>query len=165
MKSKQNHIKPIEVFGEIKVSGEKPPVWNDVCVAFGINPVAYFTYGDTIFNPSLLPYPPPDIIAHERLHMKQQMNMLPEEERTPENHNRGAALWWGKFLRDPAFRIDQESRAYGKQYAVICKATSSREMRFKYLQEMGGSLSGPLYNNCIGKVEAIQLIEKHSKGF
>jgi hypothetical protein len=159
---KPQRIKAPEITGTLKVSNEKPPVWDDVCVAFGIKPEAYFTYGDTIYNPSNLPLLP-DIVEHERVHMEQQLAFIPPERRIKGNENEGAALWWGKYLRDPAFRVDQESRAYGRQYEVICSVVKDRNQRHRYLMALARSLSGPLYNNSIGQVEAMQLIKSFAK--
>ncbi len=136
--------------GEVKILVEKPPVWDSVCTAFKINPVAFFTYGDTIYNPNNLNVPI-EIIAHEKVHMEQQ------------NYNdKDAALWWGKYLRDPQFRLEQEAKAYGKQYSVICSGTKDRNARFNYLTILAKSLSGPLYNNMATFNEAINIIKQNS---
>lgn len=154
--------KPITVEGEVKVSTEKPPCYNSVCLAFGIRPEVYFTYGDTIHCVGV-PYPSPDIVEHERTHMAQQLAMCGEgTEPTPENYERGAKLWWGRFLRDVDFRVDQEARAYGVQYATICKSTYNRQTRFTALQQLARSLSGPLYDRSIGFMDAMRLIREHS---
>jgi len=153
MKRFWNRRKPIVVNydgGEVKVLVEKPPVWDSVCTAFKINPIAFFTYGDTIYNPSNLNLPI-EIIAHEKVHMEQQ------------NHNeKDAALWWGKYLRDPQFRVDQEAKAYGKQYAVICSGLKDRNERCRYLTLLARSLSGPLYDNAVSFQTAMQLIKEKS---
>src|SRR3989338_9900589 len=148
---KPQYIKVPEITGSIKVSNEKPPIWDDVCGAFGIKPEAYFTYGDTIYNPSKLPLIA-DIIEHEKVHMEQQ-----------KHNDVDAALWWGRYLREPEFRLDQEARAYGRQYEVICSVVKDRNHRNRYLMALSRSLSGPLYNNSIGQVEAMQLIKSFAK--
>jgi hypothetical protein len=141
----------IETIGDVKVRYEKPPIWDNVCIAFGIKPVnVYFTYGDTIYNPDKLEIPV-EIIEHEKVHMEQQ------------NHNdTDAAIWWGKYLRDPIFRIDQEARAYGQQYKTYCSVVSDKNQRARYLFIIARSLSGPLYQNSISHSEAINLIRKFS---
>ena len=134
---------------EVKI--EKPPIWNDICFAFGIIPQkVLFTYGDTIYNPDNVKIPD-DIIEHEKVHMEQQ------------NHNvNDAALWWGKFLRDPAFRVDQESKAYAVQYRFVCKFVTDRNQRFNFRMELARLLSGPLYGNSISQKDAEKLIYKLS---
>ncbi len=154
-------MKPL-VEGDIKIEVARPPVFDDICVAFGINPInVYFTYGDTIYNPDNLPIPI-EIIEHEKVHMEQQLAFIPPERRIKGNESEGAALWWGKYLRDPEFRIDQEARAYAKQYAVIAEIVKDRNRRFNYLRQLASSLSGPLYKSSIGFLSAISLIKKHA---
>ena len=141
-----------DVQGEVKVSKEKPPVWKAVCQAFQINPVtAIFTYGDTIYNPNGVTLSAP-LIEHERIHMAQQ------------NHNdKDAALWWGRFLREPEFRIDQEARAYARQYDVMCEKIKDRNLRARVRINLANSLSGPLYGGTITHIDALNIISKFAK--
>ena len=130
---------------------EKPPIWDAVCATFNIRPVkAFFTYGDTIYNPDGINIPD-HIMVHEQVHQEQQTR----EGMTPE-------LWWGKFLRDKDFRIDQESEAYAVQYAYVCDNVKDRNQRYKFLYQTAKSLSGPLYDHCIGQMEAIALIKNRA---
>lgn len=146
---------------DISIVFGKPPVWDDVCSAFGIKPRAYFTYGTTIYVVDL-PEPPKDIIEHEKVHMQQQLEMLPEADRNADSHEVGAALWWGKFLRDPEFRIEQEAKAYARQYQVVCNHTPNRSVRFNALKNMAISLSGPLYNRVISLPNALTKISQYA---
>ena len=135
----------------MRIVNEKPPVWDAVCAAFHINPKGVlFTYGDAIYNPDGVQIPD-HIIEHEQVHEKQQKR----DGMTPE-------LWWGKFLRDKDFRLDQESEAYAVQYAFICKHLKDRNQRHKFLFNIALSLSGPLYDKCIGHMEAMALIKKRA---
>lgn len=137
---------------ETKISFEKPPVYDDICKAFGIIPRnVYFTYGDTIYNPDKLDIPL-EIIEHEKVHMEQQ-----------KHNDKDATLWWGKYLREPEFRLNQEARGYGRQYETICKIIKDRNHRDRYLRQLATSLSGPLYNNIISHIEAMKLIKSFSK--
>jgi len=87
---------------EIKIKIKKPPIYESACAAFSLDlRNIIFTYGDTIYNPSNLKLND-HTIEHEKVHMQQQGDH-------PD-------LWWGKFLRDPQFRIQQEAEAYGRQY-------------------------------------------------
>lgn len=148
---KQQRIKRPETDGSVKISFEYPPIYNDICAAFKIQPKnVYFTYGDTIYNPDKLEIPP-EIIEHEKVHMDQQ------------NHNDvDAALWWGKYLREPEFRVDQEARAYGRQYEVMCGVMKDRNYRLRFLMQLAMSLSGPLYDFAISSREAMELIKKYA---
>ena len=67
----------IELVRDIKVSDEFPPVIDSIKATLQINPTVYFTYGDVLHNPYKLPLGD-DIIAHEKIHMKQQTEMKPE---------------------------------------------------------------------------------------
>lgn len=135
----------------MKIINERPPIWDAVCATFNIQPKnVLFTYGDIIYNPDAVEIPD-HIIVHEEVHEVQQTT----NGMTP-------ALWWGKFLRDVEFRIDQESEAYAKQYAFFCKHKKDRNERSKFLMALAGMLSGPLYGQSIGRVEAMQLIKKRA---
>lgn len=132
----------------MKISITKPPIYDSACAAFKIKPVnVLFTFGDTLYNPDNVPLSE-HLMVHEEVHEKQQT----EDGMTPE-------LWWGKFLRDPAFRLDQEARAYGAQYAFICKTVKDRNQRYKILWDLAGILSGPLYANCTSRQGAVKLIQ------
>ena len=140
--------------GAVKITFEKPPVWNNICAAFGIVPdTAVFTYGDMIYNPNMMDLPD-FIIEHEKVHMMQQGFS-----------NEGAAVWWGKFLRDPEFRLDQEAQAYAAQYDHIClsRKVKDRNARFRIRMDLARILSGPLYHRAIGTIPALKLIEKYAK--
>lgn len=154
----------------MKIKYELPPIWDNVCVAFDVNPgTTLFTYGDTIYNPGAVEPIPDHLVVHEEVHAEQQnckyvikkssvgFSTTPIEikKMTPE-------LWWGKFLRDPVFRLDQEAQAYGAQYAFMCKTNKDRNHRYKTLWYLAGILSGSLYGNCTSRQEAVKLIQKFS---
>lgn len=135
----------------MKIIIERPPVYDAVCAAFNINPQsAVFTYGEDIYNPNNIDLPE-HILIHEAMHVEQQKLIG------------GPELWWGKFLREPSFRVDQEAQAYGAQYAYICTYTKGREQQFKVLRNLAQILSGKLYNNVVSGNEAMALIKKYSK--
>lgn len=133
-----------------KVREEKPPIFDACAAAFQINPRVVFTYGDTLYNPFKL-HLPEDLVEHEKVHMAQQGHS-----------DDGAALWWGRYLRDEKFRLAQETAAYGRQYAVLRRMTSDREQLAKWLNALAGSLSGPLYGGCVGHMEAALLIKQEA---
>lgn len=135
----------------VKIIVGKPPCWDAVVMAFQINPIhAVFTYGDTIYNPSGIQLRD-DIIEHEKLHMEQQDHSI-----------EGAELWWGKFLRDVDFRIEQEARCYARQYSYLCESRKGHEERHRTLYWLAQMLSGPLYNNAITHTQAMDKIKKYS---
>lgn len=125
-----------------KVLEVKPPVYDNCVAAFQINPRTIFTYGDTIYNPFKL-HLPEDLIEHEKVHMAQH------------NHNDAdAAIWWGKYLRDPKFRFEQEAEAYKRQWQVFQRLQSDRNAQTRFLEAIVGFLSGPVYANCATPEEA-----------
>lgn len=151
-----------------------PPVWDSVCLAFGVIPkTAVFTYGNKIFNPSGN-FMPDHIIAHETVHMDQQARLVPHDAEkcakmkdpidlcTCGAVEQGAALWWGKFLRDAAFRLDQESEAYAVQFAFVCEVQRDRNTRARFLIDLARVLSGPIYGHVITTSEAQALIRRRS---
>lgn len=136
---------------EVKIKTEKPPVYDAVTKAFGREPVtAIFTYGDTIYNPGKFPLPD-HIIEHEKVHMPQQLN-----------YPGGPDAWWERYLQDPEFRLDQEARAYGRQYGFCCQKGISRPQRRALLKGLAKILAGQLYNSVVSLDTAKELIEKYS---
>lgn len=153
MFEKANPIKPMKPIYTIKV--EIPPVWDNAMARFRINPrTVLFAYGDTIYNPGNVDLEKADdIIAHEEVHLMQQKNSREE-----------AALWWGKYMRDPQFLLSQEVEAYGKQYWYVCKyKTQNKQMRFNLLRTYSEILSGPLYGGVVSLMHAMDLIREESK--
>lgn len=144
--------KEIRIDGDVKIVEDKPPIYQSACQFLGYKDInAFFTYGDTIYNPGKLRIPN-DIIIHERVHMKQQSvgNMTP-------------ALWWGKWFRDDKFRIDQEAQAYGVQFKALKTIHKDRNKQNQILLELAGILSGPLYKNAIDQSSALLLIKNYSE--
>lgn len=137
---------------EVTIINDKPPVWDSVCKAFNIIPMnAIFSYGDRIYNPQgneLADH----LIEHEKVHLRQQ-----------EHSEQGAIMWWGKFLRDEKFRVDNEIEAYARQYQFYCSKVKDRNQQFKFLDAVARSMSGPLYNKSITYQEAMNRIKNHKK--
>jgi hypothetical protein len=138
---------------EVKIVAANPPVFENIVNAFGVLPKGtIYTYGDTIYNPEGL-YIRPEIMAHETIHMQQQ------------EQAGGPDLWWGRYLREPEFRIDQEAKAYGMQYRFLCdndKGMNDRNARYRMLFFLSNILSGPLYGRAISAIDARILITKYS---
>lgn len=138
--------------GTVTVIHDKPPCFDNICATFNIVPKnTFFSYGDCVYSPDI-EVVPDHIIEHEKIHLRQQ-GFTKE----------GAALWWGKFLRDPKFRLEQELEAYARQYQYFCSQTSDREKVAKFLWQLAGSLSGPLYERCITHYEAMNKIKNYKR--
>jgi len=137
---------------EYSIKFEKPPIWDAVRATMNIEPKdVFFTYGNTLYSPDTVIIPD-DILAHEEVHMKQQ-----------HWNEANAAIWWGRYLREPEFRVEQELAAYAKQYAVICAGIKDRNRQAKYLQRLAWSMSGPLYGYAMTHNDAITRISKLAK--
>jgi len=135
----------------MKIINENPPekLLNAI-INNGMRPHAnvIFTYGDTIYNPGGQDIPD-HLIEHEGTHYKQQGN-------DPD-------AWWGRYLTDQYFRIEQESEAYARQFAYICATVKDRNQRHRICLDLAGILAGPLYGNVIGQMNAYQKIKSLSK--
>jgi len=127
----------------LQVLIEHPPVYDNICASIGVpSKTAVFTYGKILYNPGngiIADH----LFAHEELHSKRQGE-------TPE-------LWWGKYLRDTAFRLDEEAQAYGRQYAFLCKTFKDRNRRALIAMDLGRFLASPLYGKICTLPEAINL--------
>ena len=133
----------------MKVLEEKPPIY-DAIIANGMHPHegVIYTYGDTIYNPSGLVLPE-HLIQHELTHVGQQ--------------GTDPDAWWGRYLIDPYFRIEQESHAYAKQYDFMCKTMKDRNQRFRLLMQIANILSGPVYGNVITHTAALKSIKDKTR--
>lgn len=134
------------------IRNEKPPIFEEAQKLFNLpaDQVTFFTYGNTLFNPSGAEVTP-DLIRHEEIHAEQQ-----------EHHPTVAKLWWERFLHDAEFRIEQEAEAYGAQYKFIIAqpAYADRNKRARLLWEFAKVLSGPMYGRAIGQAAAQQKIRE-----
>lgn len=122
-----------------------PPNIEKIRKAFPINKNTVFTYGDTIYAPTVNFKLSPDLQAHEQTHTIQQG---PDPE-----------AWWDRYISDTQFRLDQEIEAYRNQYRFYCKFVKGRNERFNFLRTIAGDLSSPLYGNLIGFLDATERIK------
>lgn len=127
----------------MKIVSAYPPNYEEIAATFKIKGRAgiIFTYGDTIYNPSHVDVPP-DLVAHESVHMNQQTlyGMTPEK-------------WWEQYLTDSDFRYKQELEAYRAQYQ-FAKAHYGRTQRRAVLAHISKALAGPMYGNLISTRQA-----------
>lgn len=135
----------------MNIKHERPPNYEKIVAA--IPAVAamehvLFTYGDTIYYPAGATLPPYKI-AHEEVHMKQQLEV-------------GIEWWWDMFLADREFRFNEELEAYRVDYKVFCKHYKNKNERFRYLNSLTDDLAGPGYGNLKGHAEVMRLIRHAS---
>lgn len=98
-----------------------PPNYDAICLFFpsvAENKYAVFAYDGVVYNPycrELLP----DLIAHEAVHMRQQVECG------------GAESWWFRYLTDASFRLEQEIEAYAEQYRFVMRAYDDERERVR----------------------------------
>lgn len=136
--------------GAIKITDEMPPahIYEE---AQGHWPLDVDFEKGTIFSY----YPnihskyemPPDVIAHEMVHMVQQEAITPQ-------------TWWHLYFRDEQFRLKQEVEAYSEQYREVCRLTKDRNQRAQRLHQIASFLSGSMYGNLMKYSEAVDIIKK-----
>lgn len=132
-----------------EILNERPPIWDKVIEAgLRFNPESVlFAYDGKIWNPSgseLASH----LIAHEAVHLAQQ-----------DAYQGGMDAWWGRYIVDPYFRIDQEVEAYATQYAFICGYVKDRNQRSRVLGDLARYLSGPMYGEIISHAAAMRMIK------
>lgn len=125
----------------MRVLKQYPPNHKEISRVFGRGVIenAVFTYGDIVYSPKNDTLPP-DLIAHEEEHERQQSMSHPE-------------VWWDEYLRNPEFRANQELAAYVAQYRYACQHYPRHERR-RLLKGLSSDLSGPMYGRVMTKAEA-----------
>jgi len=127
----------------MKFSTDFPPNIEEVREAFPLSGKEIFTWGDTIFNPNGNKLPA-QLIAHEEVHERQQ-GMDPD-------------LWWKRYIKNPAWRLEQELEAHQVEYRVYCRTYGDRNRQWAYLREISKRLASPMYGNMVTTAEAMKLI-------
>jgi len=128
---------------EIKISADKPPVYDRVKDAFGADwdDGLIITYGDTIHVKGGVGLTK-DLIAHEAVHVGQQ-TLYPG----------GVDAWWDRYLVDKDFRLSQEQEAYGVQLVVIRDEVNNKRKRLARIATIVHSLY-TFYGDMMTKDEA-----------
>ena len=122
----------------------RPPILDRVIAQLGTSVIAaYFTWDGQIYSPSGTT-PPDEIVEHEKVHKVQHEAFG------------GSGPWWDRWLGDPAFRLDQEVRAYATQYAWL--RTRDKGNARAQLEWFAHVLSGNGYGGLTDKVGARQAI-------
>jgi hypothetical protein len=132
----------------MKISNEKPPIYDRLVEAFGIdwNDGIVITYGDTLHTKEGNNIPR-DLVVHERTHTRQQKAF-------------GIEDWWKYYIANPDFRMKQEAEAYRNQWQFISQNTKDRNEAFRRKMKIVQDFSSPIYGNIITHNEALKLISK-----
>lgn len=128
----------------IKFSNEKPPIFNKLHDAFGVEwgGNLCIAYADTIWHTKPLD---PSVIVHESVHIERQNGQLDE--------------WFDKYIKDPQFRFGEEIIAYREQYKFIQATHKDRNDVARHLWRLATDLSGPMYGGIVSHSEAMRLIK------
>jgi hypothetical protein len=95
---------------------------------FPIDTETVFAYNGEIYSDSGI-YP--DILVHEKVHLKQQEIM-------------GADKWQRRYLNEPDFRLSQEIPAFQAQVNSIKDKNQKLDSRIKCARALSGKLYGEL---------------------
>lgn len=116
-----------------EIKNERPPNFKSILEVFSSakNHGVIFAYAPYIYNPSGVELPP-EIIAHEQVHIARQ------QETSPEN-------WWALYLTNPIFRYEEELLAHRAEYKKLCELAPSRQVRRGALKTVAKKLIAPLY--------------------
>jgi hypothetical protein len=129
----------------------KPPIFDRVAKELGPEVVsAYFTWEGRIWSLSGTT-PPPEIVAHEERHVKQQESVG------------GSQSWWEMWLTDPDFRLRNEALAYGAQIAWLRAHRGGKEAS-RQLAWIASMLGGKDYGYLCTPFEATYLVLRASRG-
>lgn len=105
-----------------------------------------FVFGSVIYCRYDLP---PDLLAHELTHVKQQKSSF-----------WCGIVWWVKYIASPKFRLSQEVEAYQNQFKYAVENYDRNQTDY-LLRRISSDLSGPLYNNLIDFQTAREAIRGH----
>lgn len=134
----------------MKISTQKPPVWDEVEKKFGIKweSGVLVAYGDTIHTRT--GRVSPDLIIHESVHFKQQEAIG------------GPEKWWEKYLTDSNFRFEQELEAYGKQCDYIRSYIHNHKKRANMFNHIWHSMA-EMYGDMVTYKQAAELLPEFGK--
>lgn len=132
----------------MKVVVGRPPNFAAILSVFpqAADPNVLFCYGDTIFSPGG-DYVPPQLIAHEEVHERQQRVI-------------GPVKWWDYYLANPRWRFNEELEAHIVEYHEFIKHTRNRQLQRNYLAAVAKRLASPLYGNVVAFDEALDCIKR-----
>jgi hypothetical protein len=128
----------------------RPPNYEAIVAVFpgAANPGVIFAYGDRIYAPGGRKLTPA-LQAHEGVHCARQGGR-------PDH-------WWGLYLTDPRFRLEEEVLAHGAEYRAYCARHANRLKRTQALEWIAHKLAAPLYGNLISPEDAQRAILESGK--
>jgi hypothetical protein len=130
---------------KVEIRKEWPPNIAKIRAVLPVTERNIFAYDRVIYNPGGGELTMP-LIEHEKVHFRQQ--------------GRFVRWWWWRFLRDPAFRLDQELEAHRAEYRAFCDWVQDRNQRATYLRGIARRLSSPMYGGDISQRDAMVEISR-----
>jgi len=131
----------------IKRSQEKPVNYPHIEEKFGKDlweRGVVITYGDTIHCKN--PHISPQIIAHEEIHVRQQL-AFPG----------GPAAWWREYIRNDAFRLQEELEGHKHEASYVRAHVPNRRKRADAIDYIHRSIASN-YGGIITYEEASRFI-------
>ncbi len=139
-----------DVNGPVKILTEYPPNFADIAAAF---PGAHregviFAYHPYVYKPHGEPELPPELVAHEQVHLDRQAV------------GGGVEQWWADYIAYAPFRFYEEKLAHfaGAKFLAEQEANCNRAARRRISTWVGRRLASPLYSAGISKKDAIKLV-------
>ncbi len=129
---------------------DRPPNWGEIIRVFpwAMKGNVFFSYGDTIYNPSNV-YLNPALLAHEGLHGERQ-----------KVHPGGVEGWWRDYLNSPTFRFEEERLAHIAEVRALKDSLAfPRHQRRGYLLMAAARLASPLYGNLCSQAQARAILK------
>ena len=123
-----------------EIRAENPPNIATLRKAFGLTGNEIFAWDGVIYNPGGGGLTRA-LIEHEKVHFRQQREVG------------GPEVWWGRFIVDPAWRLEQELEATAVEFKVYSE-DYGRPQRRRYLDMLAGRLSSPMYGRMITRKAA-----------
>lgn len=146
----------------MKIIRAYPPNFSDIAKAFPFikgRPGILFAWGDRIYNPSgvTIDYP---LMRHEETHGLRQQSCKVTAYCGPEQ----VAVWWGAYLSDPKFRLDEELAAHRTEFEAYKSRMPNERDQEMYLTLLSQRLSSKLYGSLITEFEAKRRIQGENSG-
>jgi hypothetical protein len=127
----------------MKIINEIPPIFYKLQEQFGVS------WSDIIIAYAPNIYAPREISkgkeVHERIHIKRQGEI-------------GVENWWGMYLSDPEFRLNEELISYKGEIEWIKQQDYNRNERRYLLNKIYQDLSSSMYGFIIREDEAKELL-------
>ncbi len=142
-------MRAFKTFNEIEyqIVHDLPPNYEELVKVFGEGANWYkgtvFTYAKTIFCKDPIP---DHVLAHECIHIRQQMEI-------------GVKEWWKRYIKDVGFRLEQEIEAYRTEYKYVVDHLEKHK-HFYYLRYFATSMS-KMYGFNMSVLQAINLIKNY----